>query len=105
MEDKNIDIFGTKYTIHIGDTIAVDKDSNTTTGLCDSSNSVILIATKQPNETDMPKEEINKNIWHELIHAILNEGQYLNLSNDEPLVEWLARCIYSLTKQDIKYEG
>ena len=51
MKDKIIDIFGTKYTMHVGDTISIDKDSNTTTGLCDSSNSVILIATKQPNGT------------------------------------------------------
>lgn len=38
---------------------------------------------------------------HELMHVILSTGQYNNCNNDEPLVEWLARCIYSLKNQNI----
>lgn len=38
---------------------------------------------------------------HELIHAILGTGMYGEVSGDEPMVEWLARSIYSLRKQDV----
>ena len=46
-------------------------------------------------------EELDKNLIHECIHAILDEGQFFDESSNEPLVEWLARCIYSLKKQKV----
>ena len=46
------------------------------------------------NPVDSSEHKIT--LIHELIHAILNEGQYLSSSGDEPMVEWLARCIKSL---------
>lgn len=44
----------------------------------------------------MDKSDAKITLLHELIHAILDEGQYSNASNDEPMVEWLARCLKSL---------
>lgn len=44
----------------------------------------------------MDKSDAKITLIHELIHAILDEGQYGNASNDEPMVEWLARCLKSL---------
>ena len=49
----------------------------------------------------MQENEILITLYHEIIHAILLTGQYINSSNDEPLVEWLARCILSLKNQKI----
>ena len=40
--------------------------------------------------------DIIKTLLHEINHAILTTGQYLNPSSDEPLVEWIARCYYSI---------
>ena len=48
-----------------------------------------------------PDLEIYITLVHEIIHAVLDTGQYLEESQKEPLVEWLARCIISLLKQDI----
>ena len=44
----------------------------------------------------MSKDDMKLTLLHELIHAVLDEGQYGNVSADEPMVEWLARCIKSL---------
>lgn len=38
---------------------------------------------------------------HEIVHAILNEGQYSGSSDDEPLVEWLAKCLKHLKDQKV----
>ena len=48
-----------------------------------------------------PDLEIYITLVHEIIHAILDTGQYFEESQKEPLVEWIARCIISLLKQDI----
>lgn len=48
-----------------------------------------------------PNSEIYVTLVHEIIHTILDTGQYLEESQKESLVEWLARCIVSLLKQDI----
>ena len=101
MKTKEFDIFGTKYTIGWVDEISDKAAQGTTVGLCDSTNAKVWIATKLPNGDTVPKADMEKNLIHELIHAILNEGQYLAVSTDEPLVEWLARCIYSLKKQKV----
>jgi len=44
----------------------------------------------------MSKSETKITLLHELLHAILDEGQYFAQSEDEPMVEWLARCLKSL---------
>ena len=35
------------------------------------------------------------------MHAIFDAGDYHSCNDDEPLVEWCARCIYHLKKQGI----
>ena len=42
-----------------------------------------------------------KTLMHELVHVICNTGAYFNYSNDEPFVEFMARGILSLLKQDL----
>lgn len=37
---------------------------------------------------------------HELVHVILDEGQYYDESQNEPMVEWIAKCILSLKEQN-----
>lgn len=45
---------------------------------------------------------MRRTLRHELFHAILCKGQYLNSSSDEPLVEWLALCTDLLYEQGLK---
>ena len=100
MEEKKVNIFGTEYTIKYVDSIK-SEDNLVTDGLCDPANRTITIVTKQPNNNLISKQDVNKNTLHELIHAFLDEGQYLEYSDNEPLIEWLARCFYSILKQDV----
>ena len=103
MIEKKLNLFGTEYLIKYVDEITMEKEGDTqsTEGLCDSANRIISVAMKQPDNNPMPNFDIRKNTLHELFHAILDEGQYLDLSDDEPLVEWLARCMTSILDQGV----
>ena len=93
LHNKKIDIFGTKYTIKI-----VDKLQNGDaiyTGSTYHDSRIIKIA-KYVNEAKMSNEEMTRTLLHEINHAILASGQYLDSNNDEPLVEWIAKCYYSI---------
>jgi Zn-dependent peptidase ImmA (M78 family) len=98
-KDKTINIFGSKYKIKF-----VEDCSNEDLfrfGVCNHVQKTILIAIKDDKGNNLPPEEIKLTLYHELIHAILMTGQYLNSNKDEFLVEWLARCLNSLIKQKI----
>ena len=98
-KDRNLNIFGTKYRIKF-----IDKVSDTENfkfGLCNHIQKTILVNTKDDKGNSLPPEEVKLTLLHEVIHAILGEGQYLHSNEDEPLVEWLARNINSLTKQNL----
>lgn len=97
---KTINIFGTTYTIEYVDKIDIEEP-NFRFGEESSADHTIKIALKYNEAGDIEKSELDKNLIHEIIHAILDEGQYFQESNNEPLVEWLARCIYNILKQNI----
>lgn len=101
MNDKIIDILGTKYNIKYVDKIPMPNEHTYRFGQENSADHIIEIATKFYSDSPISKEELDKNLIHECIHAILDEGQFFDESSNEPLVEWLARCIYSLKKQKV----
>ena len=97
--NKQFDIFGTIFTIKLVDTL--DKEDNLFHyGLTEGNTKEISIS-KEVMKVKQPDSEIYVTLVHEIIHAVLDTGQYLEESQKEPLVEWLARCIISLLKQDI----
>ena len=100
LKNKSFNIFGSKYRIKFVDNV-LDEESNWTYGKTDVISKEILISTKLSNGRDVQENEILITLYHEIIHAILLIGQYTNSSSDEPLVEWLARCILSLKNQKI----
>ena len=91
-KDRTIDIFGSKWKLKFVDKIDLEDDSNPD-GITDANKRLIAISTNQSDN------EIIITLLHELIHAILDTGQYLNSSQNEPMVEFVARSLYSLTKQ------
>ena len=97
--NKQFDIFGTVFTIKLVDTLDED-DNNLYYGLTEDNTKEIRIS-KEVMKAKQPDSEIYITLVHEIIHAILNTGQYLEESQKEPLIEWLTRCIISLLKQDI----
>lgn len=93
-KDRSIDFYGSKWRVKFVDKIQVEDNSNID-GLTDSTNRIIAIDKTQADN------ELQITMLHELIHSMLNTGQYLNSSKDEPMVEWLARCFYALIKQGV----
>lgn len=100
MKNKTINIFGSKYKIKYIDKV-YDEEGNWIYGKVDTSNKETLISTLLHDDKPVQREEVEISLYHEIYHAILITGQYMQCSNDEPLVEWLARCTYSLIKQNV----
>lgn len=95
-------LYGTEWTIRYCDYIEKEKeDEDEKDGLCDHSEHLISVATKKLNGKDKVPSEIELTLLHEIVHAILGTGQYISSCEDEPLVEWIARSIYSLKKQGV----
>lgn len=101
LKDTKFDIFGTTYRIKFVESVKSDDENTFIWGDTDGRTHTIRIALKDVNGKKINIDEIKITILHELFHAILNEGQYRSSSEDEPLVEWLARCTNSLIKQGI----
>ena len=97
--NKQFDIFGTIFTIKLVDTLD-ENDNNLHYGITEGNTKEIRIS-KEVMKVKQSDSEIYITLVHEIIHAILDTGQYFEESQKEPLVEWLARCIISLLKQDI----
>ena len=115
MKEKKINLLGTEYTIKIVDRISNDNelfynsnsyDHNNNNdsfieGECNNAERCLTIATRKINGDFLSEFDFKKNLWHELVHSFLSEGQYLDSNRDEPLVEWLARCIVSVISQGV----
>lgn len=93
-KDRTIDIFGSKWKLKFVDKIDLEDDPNPD-GITDANKRLIAISTNQSDN------EVMITLLHELIHAVLDTGQYLSSSQDEPMVEFVARSLYSLTKQGL----
>lgn len=102
--NKQFDIFGSKWIIHIVDSIEpeIDEDGNKHYYMGMTYNTVqeIKIA-RTAKEESLSNDIMYKTLVHELVHTICNTGVYFNYSNDEPFVEFMARGIISLLQQNI----
>lgn len=105
VKDRTINIFGTKYRVKFVDKVKdktyTPEENVHTYGLTNSANQTIQVALYNIDGKPVSNDELERTLWHELIHAILDTGQYRASSADEPMVEWLARCIKSLIDQKI----
>ena len=61
----------------------------------------ITVSTEDLEGNPLQDSTIEISKLHEIIHAIFEAGQYNACSEDEPLVEWTARCLYELIKQKV----
>ena len=100
LKNRSFNIFGSKYRIKFVDNV-LNYEGDWTYGKIDTYSKEIQVSIKLSNGKDMQENEILITLYHEIIHAILSAGQYINSCNHEPLVEWLARCILSLKNQKI----
>lgn len=93
MKNRSIDIFGTKWKIKFVDEIKVEDDAEVD-GICNPFTRTISIAKDEASD-------MNITLFHEIIHAILHTGQYHDISQNEPLVEFLARGLNAMVKQGL----
>ena len=108
-KNKKFNIFGDKWTIMFGDKVMESTASNPEEhwvwGLTVPTERKLLISTISENDRHLADDDIMCTIAHECVHAILDSGQYCNASNDEPMVEFLAKGILSLIKSKVfEYE-
>lgn len=97
--NKQFDVFGTVFTIKLVDTL--DKEDDMLHyGLTEGNTKEIRIS-KEVMKAKQPDSEIYLTLVHEIMHAILDTGQWLEESQKEALIEWLSRSIISLLKQGI----
>ena len=98
-KNRTIKIFNSTYKLLYVNEIESEDPNRTTMGETDSNLKTIKIRVTNREGGRVPKQEIEITLLHELFHAILAEGQYLQSTDDEPLVEWLARCTKHLLSQ------
>ena len=100
MKEKKFDLFGSKYTIAETDKV-VTKDAGVEAyGGYNSDTKEILLA-RTVNGNTISEDEQRITLLHELVHCIFDTGRYNECNDDEPLVEWTARCLNALIKQKI----
>ena len=97
--NKQFDVFGTVFTIKLVDTLDAE-DNMLHYGLTEGNTKEIRVS-KEVMKSKQPDSEIYVTLVHEVVHAVLDTGQWLEESQKEALVEWLTRCIISLLKQGI----
>ena len=102
--NKKFYLFGSEWIINIVDSIelVVDEDGykHHYAGMTYNATQKIEIARTIRGEK-LSNEMMCETLIHELVHVICNTGAYFNYSNNEPFVEFMARSILSLLKQDI----
>lgn len=107
-KDTKFHLFGSLFTVKFIDSIkkiegTLKQDTNYEGfkyGLFIPDKQVIYIATKDSEGNNLDDSIIKITLLHEIFHAIFTTGCYNNSSSDEPLVEWTARCLFSLLDQN-----
>lgn len=54
---------------------------------------IINISTHSCTGKELTPSQIKTTFCHELVHIILSSGQYFNETQNEPLVEWIAKSL------------
>lgn len=100
MTDFYFKIFNSTWTVTFIDNFKEEtKEGEFKFGETDYENNRIRIATKTKKGDALPEKTIELTVLHEMMHAICGTGQYGAYSEDEPFMEWLANCIYSIKEQ------
>lgn len=101
MENKKLNrdfsfvLFHTRWYVKYVDQL-YDENDNYLLGLTNFGKREILIALQDPSGKALPEKELSLTLLHEVMHSIFMTGQYTSATQDEPLVEWCSRCLYSL---------
>ena len=108
-KNKKFKLFDQAYTVKFCDKVYLDGEeetpketsSNWKYGYCRPSKGEICVSTKLHDGTPLSKDTIETTFLHELTHCIFAGGQYNEEFDDEPMVEWIGRCLQTLMKQKV----
>ena len=101
MKKESYKLFDEKWEIEYVDSIPVNDKYDFLFGESNGIDRKIKVATKYSDDTPLDNITIDISRIHEIVHSIFTAGQYMRENNDEPLIEWVAKCIYSLLRQGI----
>ena len=100
MTDFSFNIFNTDWEVYFIDNFNDEtQEGGFKFGDTNYELNRIRVATKTKEGQPLSKKVIQLTLLHEIMHAICGTGQYNAYSDDEPFIEWLANCIYSLLEQ------
>jgi hypothetical protein len=99
-KNKTIKIFDTEWKIKFLDKV-YDDENHWVFGLSVGADRTLYVSLKDVNDKPLKDSEIQDTIIHEIIHAVLNTLCFFDVSNNEPAVEWLTKCLIQLEKQGI----
>ena len=102
MEIKNrqIKIGNSKWKIKLEESMLSEDKESFYFGMSNAIYKEIKLSTKLPDNTKVNNDSLQETYYHEILHSILNEGQYKEESDNEPLIEWIAKCLLQLKKQN-----
>lgn len=105
-KDTSFHLFGSLYTVKFIDSVAKLEEENGDKiskkfiyGVNIPEQQTIYISTKDRDGNPLSDNIIKTTLLHEMVHAIFDTGCYHDSNQDEPLVEWTARCILTLLDQ------
>ena len=99
LKNRKIKIGNSTWKVQLRDKITEDIE-NYWLGESNALYKTIKITTKYPDNKDLEYITKLETYYHELMHSIFGEGQYFNEKENEPLVEWCAKCLAQLKLQD-----
>ena len=102
MEIKNrqIKIGNSRWKVKLEESMLSKDGESFYFGNSNATYKEIKLSTKLPDNTKINNDSLQETYYHEILHSILNEGQYNEESDNESLVEWMAKCLLQLKKQN-----
>ena len=102
VEQKKFKVFGEPWKIQWTKCIVCPNNPEMWRfGETNNATHTIRISQESVEGIPVPERTQELTKMHELVHVILDEGQYLEESQNEPLVEWIAKCLVSLKEQNV----
>lgn len=93
-EDFDFDLFGDTFYVHFQDQVFSKEDHNYWVfGHSNYANLEIDLSTKRQDGMPLLPQQIKQTFIHEVVHMLLESGQFYDESYNEALVEWIAKCI------------
>jgi len=95
------DLFDTSWIIKFVKKTQSKRDGHWIFGHSNIVKNTVKVSINDDKGKPLDDETIQITALHELVHSILATGQYLEETQDEPMVEWIARSIRALYKQGV----